>query len=51
VMRFWNTEVFDDSDAVIETIYRTCVESVKKNPMVWHRLNEDEQITPRPRTE
>src|SRR5262245_7737906 len=26
VLRFWNTEVFDELDAVLEAIYRACVE-------------------------
>ena len=29
VMRFWNTEVYDDFDAVKEAIYRRCIALVK----------------------
>jgi len=50
VMRFWNTEVFDGSESVLEAVYRTCVERVKGNPKVRHRLNEQGQIRPKPRT-
>jgi very-short-patch-repair endonuclease len=29
VLRFWNNEVFDDSEAVLEAIYRVCVERTR----------------------
>ena len=32
VLRFWNTQVFDELDAVREVIYRTCKERERINP-------------------
>ena len=40
VLRFWNPEAFDDEASVIECIYQACVEGVKANPLVQHKLDQ-----------
>jgi very-short-patch-repair endonuclease len=50
VLRFWNAEVFEDSESVAETIYRECVERVRNNPIVRHRLNEHGQVIAKKRS-
>jgi very-short-patch-repair endonuclease len=40
VLRFWNPEAFDNEDAVLETIYQACIDGVKGNPLVSHRIDE-----------
>jgi very-short-patch-repair endonuclease len=32
VLRFWNTEVFDERESVLEAIYHVCVERKKREP-------------------
>jgi very-short-patch-repair endonuclease len=32
ILRFWNTQVFDDEEAVLETIHRTCSERIAALP-------------------
>ena len=32
IIRFWNTEVYDELEAVLESIWRTCEQLRKKNP-------------------
>jgi very-short-patch-repair endonuclease len=49
VLRFWNTQVFDDQEAVLEAVYRACVERVREDPRFASRLSEGGQFTPHPR--
>jgi len=49
VLRFWNAELFDDADAVVETIYRACVAGVSTDPRIAGRLDESGQFSRRTR--
>ena len=40
VLRFLNSDVFDVEEMVVENIYQACVEGVKANPLVQHKLDE-----------
>jgi len=40
VLRFWNTTVFDDSEAVLETIYRVCIDRAKEDERFGGRLDQ-----------
>ena len=46
VVRFWNTQLFEDEDAVLEAVYRACVEGAKANPLVSHKVNGWGQFDP-----
>jgi very-short-patch-repair endonuclease len=50
VMRFWNVELFDDADAVVETVYRACVAGVSADSRIAGRIDESGQFTRRSRT-
>ena len=40
VIRFWNTEVFEEQENVLETIYNACVEGARANPLVSHKVDQ-----------
>ena len=46
VLRFWNAELFEDSDTVIENIYRECVRRIGSEPRFTGRITEWGQFTP-----
>ena len=46
VLHFWNSEVFDDPDAVLETIYRTCIERVASDPRFAGRIDTSGRFNP-----
>ncbi len=46
VLRFWNSELFDDSETVIEAIYRECVRRVSNDSRFVGRLSEWGQFAP-----
>ena len=48
VLRFWNSELFEDSKSVIETIYRECVQRVTARPELAERMTDMGQFTPPP---
>jgi very-short-patch-repair endonuclease len=39
LIRFWNTVVFEDRDAVLETVYRACIAGAQDNPKVRHKID------------
>jgi very-short-patch-repair endonuclease len=44
VMRFWNTQVFDESESVLEAVYAACLEGGRDNPRVRHKLDASGQF-------
>lgn len=40
VLRFWNAELFEDSDAVVETVYQECVRRISADSRFAGRLDE-----------
>src|SRR6266545_4774834 len=46
VLHFWNSEVFDDPDAVLETIYRTCIERGASDPRFAGRIDASGRFNP-----
>lgn len=41
VIRFWNVEFADDSDAILDAVYSVCLEGVRENSCVQHKLDSD----------
>jgi very-short-patch-repair endonuclease len=41
VIRFWNVELFENSEGVLEAVYTACLEGAKGNPLVQHKLGKD----------
>jgi very-short-patch-repair endonuclease len=48
ILRFWNNMLFDDGEAVLETIYLACIEGTQQNPKVAHKLNDLGHFNPSP---
>ena len=46
VIRFWNVELADDSDAVLDAVSAACVEGTRDNPFVRHKLSADGSFEP-----
>ena len=40
VLRFWNTDLYGDEETVLESVYQACVEGVKANPLVQHKVDQ-----------
>lgn len=39
VIRFWNVELFENSEGVLDAVCAACLEGVRGNPRVQHKLD------------
>lgn len=46
VIRFWNVQLFEDSESVLDAVYAACLEGARNNPLVQHKLDANGVFDP-----
>ena len=46
VIRFWNAQLFEDSESILDAVYAACLEGTRANPLVQHKLDANGVFDP-----